>query len=136
MIRELEQSVRTLSEQIKILSINAGAHLQQSQVRNSPGPVVTSGSPMGTFNQPPQSFRHAGPPANVPQMYGPPPQPPTQQSSMQGPWFPSGIPAPQASHPALPPSTQQTPPAPSEESWDDSYLNVLGTQDTRKLREL
>jgi len=95
---------------------------------------VTSG-PMSSFNQQ-QSFRHAGPPTNVPQMYGPPPQPPTQQSTMQGAWFPPSIPAPQASHPALPPPTQQTPPAPAEETWDDSYLNVLATQDTRQLREL
>jgi len=116
------------------LSINTGTPLQQSQVRNSPAPAVTSG-PMSSFNQQ-QSFRHAGPPANVPQMYGPPPAPPAQQSGMQGPWFPSGIPAPQASHPALPPPTQQTPPAPAEEIWDDTYLNVLATQDTRQLREL
>ena len=134
MIRELEQSVRTLSEQIKILSMNIGTPLQQPQVRNSPGPIVTTGA-MGPFNQQ-QSFRHAAAPANVPQMYGPPPQPPAQQSVIQGPWFPSGIPAPQPSHPALPPPTQQTPPAPSEERWDDTYLNVLGTQDTRQLREL
>jgi hypothetical protein len=134
MIRELEQSVRTLSEQIKILSINTGMPLQQPQVRSSPGPVVTTGT-MSSYNQQ-QSFRHAGPPANVPQMYGPPPQPPAHQSSMQGSWFPSGIPAPQPSHPALPPPTQQTPPAPAEEIWDDTYLNVLGTQDIRQLREL
>ena len=134
MIRDLEQSVRTLSEQIKFLSINTGMPLQQPQVRNSPGPVVTSG-PMGPFSQQ-QSFRHGGPPVNVPQMYGPPPQQPPQQSGIQGSWFPSGIPAPQASHPALPPPTQQSPPAPSEESWDDTYLRVLGTQDIRQLREL
>ncbi|KAH9060084.1 hypothetical protein EDB87DRAFT_1562339 [Lactarius vividus] len=132
MIRELEQSVRTLSEQIKFLSINTGTPLQQPQVRGSPGPSTGPGT-MVSFNQQ-QAFRHPAPPINVPQMYGPPPpQPP--QPTMQGPWFPSGIPAPQASHPALPPPTQQTPPAPSEE-WDDTYLAVLGTQDTRQLREL
>jgi hypothetical protein len=134
MIRELEQSVRALSEQIKFLSINSVTPLQQPLVRNSPGPVA-GGSSMVPFSQQ-QSFRHVGPPVNVPQMYGPPPQPHSQQPGMQGPWFPSGIPAPQASHPTLPPPTQQTPPAPSEEMWDDTYLAVLGTQDLRQLREL
>ncbi len=134
MIRELEQSVRTLSEQIKFLTMNTGTPLQQPPVRNSPGPVSGS-NPMVPFGQQ-QPFRHAGPPVNVPQIYGPPPPPPAQQPGMQGPWFPSGIPAPQASHPALPPPTQQTPPAPSEEAWDDTYLAVLGTQDLRQLREL
>ena len=133
MIRELEQSVRTLSEQIKFLSINTGTPLQQPQVRNSPG-TVSGASSLVPFGQQ-QSFRHAGPPVNVPQIYGPPSQPPSQPG-MQGPWFPSGIPAPQASHPALPPPTQQTPPAPAEEMWDDTYLAVLGTQDLRQLREL
>ncbi|KAI0256476.1 hypothetical protein BJV78DRAFT_1164626 [Lactifluus subvellereus] len=119
MIRELEQSVRALSDQIKFLSINSGPPLQQPQARNSPGPVAST-STMVPFSQQ-QPFRHPGPPVNVPQMYGPPQQPP-QQPTMQGSWFPSGIPAPQASHPALPPPTQQTPPAPSEESWDDTYF--------------
>ncbi|KAH9079187.1 hypothetical protein EDB83DRAFT_2341178 [Lactarius deliciosus] len=132
MIRELEQSVRTLSEQIKFLSINTGTPLQQPQVRGSPGPSTGPGT-MVSFGQQ-QAFRHPAPPVNIPQMYGPPPPQPPQQA-MQGSWFPSGIPAPQASHPALPPPTQQTPPAPSEE-WDDTYLAVLGTQDTRQLREL
>jgi len=137
MIRELEQSVRSLSEQIRFLSINAGTPHQQPQVKNSPGPVATAGS-IAPFSQqqPQQTFRHAGPSVNVPQMYGPPPQPPPHQQALQASWFPSGIPAPQASHPALPPPTQQTPPAPPEEMWDDTYLNVLGTQDTRQLREL
>jgi len=137
MIRELEQSVRTVSDQIKFLSMNTGTSLQQSQVKSSPGPVASTNT-MVPFSQQ-QSFRHAGPPVNVPPLYGPPQQPsqqPPQQPSMQGQWFPSGIPAPQASHPALPPPTQQTPPAPSEETWDDTYLSVLGTQDLRQLREL
>jgi hypothetical protein len=134
MIRELEQSVRTLSEQIKFLSINTGMSLQQPPMRNSPAPV-SGANPMASFGQQ-QTFRHAGPPVNVPQIYGPPPPPPAQQSGMQGSWFSSGLPAPQASHPALPPPTQQTPPAPSEEMWDDTYLAVLGTQDLRPLREL
>ncbi|KAI0274360.1 hypothetical protein BGY98DRAFT_935899 [Russula aff. rugulosa BPL654] len=53
---------------------------------------------------------------------------PAQQPGMQGPWFSSGFPAPQGSHPALPLPTQQEPLAPSEEMWDDTYLTVLGTQ--------
>ncbi|KAI0306774.1 hypothetical protein B0F90DRAFT_1808391 [Multifurca ochricompacta] len=119
MIRELEQSVRTLSDQIKFLSINIGTPFQQPQVRNSPGPVTGAGTMVPFGQQPP--FRHAGPPVNVnvPQMAV----------------VPVGYPRSQASHPALPPPTQQTPPAPSEE-WDDTYLAVLGTQDLRQLREL
>ena len=53
---------------------------------------------------------------------------PAQQPGMRRPWFSSGIPASQAPYPALPPPTQQTPPA-SSEVWDDNYLAVLETQD-------
>ena len=137
MIRDLEQTVRALSDQIKFLSINTGTSLQQPQVRNSPGAVTGASTMVPPFSQQQAPFRHPVPPVNVSQMYGPPQQPPPQQSGMQTSWFPSGIPAPQASHPTLPPPTQQTPPAPSaEELWDDTYLNVLGTQDLRPLRDL
>jgi hypothetical protein len=130
MIRELEQSVRTLSDQIKFLSINTGMPLQQPQVRNSPGPSTGAGSLRPTTIFPPHWA--ADPCSTVVWT----PSSATATTSTQGSWFPSGIPAPQASHPALPPPTQQTPPAPSEEMWDDTYLNVLGTQDLRQLREL
>ncbi|KAF8275245.1 hypothetical protein EI94DRAFT_1825216 [Lactarius quietus] len=90
MIRELEQSVRALSEQIKFLSINTAPPLQQSQVRGSPGPSAGPGG-MVSFGQQ-QAFRHPAPPVNVTQMYGPPPPQQPPQPTMQGPWFPSGIP--------------------------------------------
>jgi hypothetical protein len=64
---------------------------------------------------------------------------PAQQPGTQGPLFSYGVPgfpAPQASYHALPPPTQQTPPIPSEDMWDDTYLALLGTQDPRQLREL
>ncbi|KAI0047956.1 hypothetical protein FA95DRAFT_1678664 [Auriscalpium vulgare] len=136
-IRDLEQSVRSLGDQIKYLSLNAS--VAASQARHSP-PASGSGTVV-PFNQ--QQYRQVGPSGGMPpQIYGPPPpqqqQLPPSQSNVHGPWFPSGIPAPQASHPALPPPAapvHHSPPAQTEE-WDDTYLAVLGTQDLRQLREL
>ena len=68
--------------------------------------------------------------------------PQTQAPPIHGSWYSSSnIAAPQASHPIAPPpppplpSSQRTPPAQVEE-WDDTYLAVLGTQDSKQLREL
>ena len=63
---------------------------------------------------------------------------------LHGAWFgQGGIAAPQASHPAAPPPppaphaplVQRTPPSKTED-WDEMYLAVLGSQDSRQLREL
>lgn len=81
---------------------------------------------------------------NYAQSHGPY-QPQQQQAPMHGPWFGPSVAAPQASHPVAPPPvpSQQanilrTPPPPPNQSeeWDDTYLAVLGSQDSRQLREL
>lgn len=66
----------------------------------------------------------------------------TQVPPIHGAWYSSpNIAAPQASHPIAPPpppplpSSQRSPATQSEE-WDDTYLAVLGTQDSKQLREL
>ena len=137
-IRDLEQSVRALSEQVKYLSLNT--------VRRSASPVGNVGAVV-PFNQQ-QHVRQVGPPPGgmQAQVYGPMPPPqqmahPPPPQGMQGQWFPTSIPAPQASHPALPPPTHpvhHTPPsqASQQEEWDETYLGVLGMQDQRALREL
>ena len=59
-----------------------------------------------------------------------------QQPGMQRQWLSA---TPPASYPALPPPTHQTPPALSQELWDDtnlSYLAMLRTQDHPQLWEL
>ncbi len=93
MISELGQSVRTFADKIKFLSINAS---HRSQVRGSPGPSTGLGTMV------PHSATLL-----LLSMYGPPQQP--SRSAMRGPWFPSGIPAPQASRPALPVPTSKRP---------------------------
>ncbi|KAI0268429.1 hypothetical protein BGY98DRAFT_1190686 [Russula aff. rugulosa BPL654] len=82
------------------------------------------------------------PGADIPPNPGMPhiPALPTQQPGTQWPWF---SPPPQAtdlcpwnpssSYPALPPPTQQTPPALSKEMWDDTYPAVLGIHDHRNF---
>jgi hypothetical protein len=146
-IRDLEQTVKMLSDQVKYLSMNNSipntpSHLLSA--RGSPTPPAPTNqqqSGMVGVNQ----YRHqAQLPAQLvqqsgyPQQHGGyqqtlPPQvlhPPTQS------WFNANIAAPQASHPAAPPPVQShTPPGPTEE-WDESYLAVLGTQELRQLREL
>lgn len=149
-IRELEQTVRALSDQVKFLSMNTSSsnfgHPMQN--RNSPGPSSNNNNML-----PPSQLSHMLQQSNLP----PPPQsyqqhtfqqPPQQQQqqppAMHGPWFGPNIAAPQASHPTAPPPLPQqgpmsraTPPASGQsEEWDDAYLLVLGSQDTRQLREL
>lgn len=150
LIRDLEQSVRVLSDQVKFLTMNAppsvpGPHvqLQHSSSPGASGPLH-QGGPIA------QSHLRQVPVTQGPTNYGQTHPPYQQQQSppnnMQGPsWYSTGIAAPQASHPLAPPppppppppQTQRSPPAQSQrEEWDDTYLAVLGTQDPRQLREL
>jgi hypothetical protein len=144
-IRDLEQNVKILSEQVKYLSLsnpasNASSHLLSS--RGSPAPPApTNQQQTGLVNQ----YRHQGQlPTQLsqqpgyPQQHGgyqqPLPPPPVLHNPQT--WFNTNIAAPQASHPAAPPPVQShTSPAPTEE-WDESYLAVLGTQELRQLRDL
>ena len=147
-IRDLEQAVKMLSEQVKYLSINSvsntPSHMLQS--RGSPAPPAPTNqqqSGLVGVNQ----YRHQGQlPAQLSQQSGYSqqhggyqqslPPPPVLHNHNPQPWFNANIAAPQASHPAAPPPVQShTPPVPTEE-WDESYLAVLGTQDPRQLREL
>ena len=144
-IRDLEQNVKILSEQVKYLSLNnptsnTPSHLLSS--RGSPAPPApTNQQQSGLVNQ----YRHqAQLPTQLPQQSGYPQQHGGYQQPLPPPpvlhnpqaWFSTNIAAPQASHPAAPPPVQShTSPAPTEE-WDESYLAVLGTQDLRQLRDL
>ncbi|TFK67911.1 hypothetical protein BDN72DRAFT_842508 [Pluteus cervinus] len=156
-IRELEHTVRTLSDQVKYLTMGSQLHhLQQQsqQAHNSPGPhIPQSQGPMTqlrTQNLPPTTQPSSG--FSLGSASFPPPQQQQQQQQQQQPppppvmhstWFPSTIAAPQASHPAtLPQPPQQTatqqdrsPPIKNEQ-WDELYLSVLHTQDAAKLRDL
>ena len=146
-IRDLEQNVKVLSEQVKYLSLNnptpnTPSHLLSS--RGSPAPSVPTNqqqSGLVGVNQ----YRHqAQLPTQLPQQSGYPHQHGGYQQPLPPPpvlhnpqvWFNTSIAAPQASHPAAPPPAQpHTPPAPTEE-WDETYLAVLSTQDLRQLKEL
>ncbi|KXN90514.1 hypothetical protein AN958_04186 [Leucoagaricus sp. SymC.cos] len=152
-IRELEHSVKMLSDQVKFLSLNTTGsmnHLQQSsQSHNSPGPLPPVQGPHGQshlrqqqnippVNPQPQNYPHS----SYSQQQPPPPhQPPPPPPAMHNAWFPPTIAAPQASHPATIP---QPPPAQQERStpqikpdeWDEVYLGVLQTQDAAKLQDL
>lgn len=142
--------MRALSDQVKYLSVNSAGHhnlLQQSQARNSPGtnvPAIQPTLPQSLNRQqnPPQmnlpSSNYGHNISNFQQQ-----QPPPQPQPLHGPWYGTGLAAPQASHPAtLPqappqqqPPSDRTPPI-KPEQWDDIYLGVLHTQDASKLREL
>lgn len=146
-IRDLEQTVKMLSEQVKYMSLNNSvsntpSHMLQS--RGSPAPPAQTNqqqSGLVGVNQ----YRHQGQlPTQLPQQSGysqqhggyPQPLPPPPSLHNPQPWFNSNIAAPQASHPTAPPPVQShTPPAPTEE-WDESYLAVLSSQDLRQLRDL
>jgi hypothetical protein len=150
LIRELEQSVRLLSDQVKFLTMNTAQSSHQVS-RASPVPSSSSQHTQGNLSQ---LLRqpHMPPAPQQPTNYAPshvpfPPQP-QQAPPMHSSWFTSNIAAPQASHPTAPPpvpaqptnmsNLNRTPPLLPQQSeeWDDTYLAVLGSQDTRQLREL
>ncbi|EPQ58070.1 hypothetical protein GLOTRDRAFT_104018 [Gloeophyllum trabeum ATCC 11539] len=145
LIRELEQNVRTLSDQVKYLSMNASLSVPSSHhaLQNRASPVPSSSqTSLPQYNQSHMrqpSLPTASQSSAYAQSHGP--YQPLGPSSVPGPWMPPNIAAPQASHPIAPPPPppppviRQTPPATNEE-WDDTYLAVLGTQDPRQLREL
>ena len=139
MIREMEQAVRSLSEQIKFMTMNMPSMSHPPPLPSHSSPSSSSSnylpagqSPMGqshhrtamgsTSNYQP-SFQQAPPPSSGlhNQWYGPnlPGPPPAQQVVQQ-----------MASQPVAPPQAQKT------EEWDDTYLAVLSTQDLKQLREL
>jgi hypothetical protein len=139
LIRDLEHSVRVLSDQVKFLTMNTTNPHHRVTSGASPAPSMTSMASQPLLRQqnlPPatQPTYTAQPHSSYPQQTQPPP--------MHGSWYASpNIAAPQASHPIAPPppppplSSQRSPPAQSEE-WDETYLGVLGTQDPKQLREL
>ncbi len=149
LIRDLEQSVRMLTDQVKYLLNHPPAPaFGQMQNRTSPGPpnaglaqsqqlsqLLGRQPNMAPLNQPSGYQAHSA--------FQQPPPPPQQPPVMHGPWFGPNIAAPQASHPTAPPPIPQqqtlpraTPPVSGQEEWDDAYLAVLGSQDVRQLREL
>ncbi|KAF8905988.1 hypothetical protein CPB84DRAFT_1705198 [Gymnopilus junonius] len=153
-IRELEHTVRALSDQVKFLSLSGAAppppihHIQAPQ---QPQATVT-GPPIPTqANINPAHLRQPNiPPANPPVAPYAQPHPPFQQQQqpvqpppLQQQWY-SPIAAPQASHPAqiqipqasIPqPQQERTPPL-KPDQWDENYLGVLHLQDPNKLRDL
>lgn len=149
LIRELEHSVRVLSDQVKFLTMNASTlSTVHHRVATSGSPVPSVPSISSIASQPlhrqlpvtqPPAYNSQPPTSSFPQQ--------TQPASMHGSWYSSPsiptIAAPQASHPLAPPppppppqiQAQRSPPMKSEE-WDDTYLSVLSTQDPKQLREL
>lgn len=137
------QSIRTLSEQIKFLTLNTATLTQSSSsnsmnTRNSPGPASSSYGPSPMSHRgatmPPMGNQHGPFPAPF-QSVPPPPPPP----SLHGQWYPN-IPGTHTTPPVVSgPPTQQAasqPTAGRPDEWDDTYLAVLGTQDLKQLREL
>ncbi|EIN07714.1 hypothetical protein PUNSTDRAFT_126674 [Punctularia strigosozonata HHB-11173 SS5] len=129
LVRDLEQSVRSLNDQVKYLSLNQGNKGSPSLSGNFNSPHTR---PMPISNPPVSSY-----PSST--THGPYIQ--QQPNLQQQPWFSQPIAAPQASHPAIPPpavatAPQQVPRPVQNDEWDDTYLTVLGTQDPQQLREL
>ncbi|KIJ60640.1 hypothetical protein HYDPIDRAFT_98194 [Hydnomerulius pinastri MD-312] len=138
LIRDLEHSVRVLSDQVKFLTLNASSS-HRLPSGSSPAPSIASmtSQPLHRQQNLPPSTQSSVYSTQAHTSYAQQPQQP-----MHGSWYSSpNIAAPQASHPIAPPppppppASQRSPPARSEE-WDDTYLAVLGTQDPKQLREL
>ena len=142
MIREMDQAIRNLSEQVKFMTMNmptAMTHPQTSlQSRSSPSSSSSNfagQSPMGQSHHRAGTLPSMGPTYPSFQQQGPPP------SAMHGPWYGPGSGMSGPTQPVGPPMAPQQPVAqqpvaPKTEEWDDTYLAVLGTQDLKQLREL
>jgi hypothetical protein len=158
-IRDLEQVVRKLSEQVKFLAMGSSPHMG---ARASPSHQQPAQQPQTGYAPPPQpqypsQLRQA--PINAPPNYPPPQQQQQQQQAqqpqqpqfsqplpqppvnMQQQWYQPPMVAPQASHPTLPPpvapqAQAPPPPAPRESEWDDTYLHVLHQESPQQLHDL
>ncbi|KAH6918752.1 hypothetical protein BKA70DRAFT_1248170 [Coprinopsis sp. MPI-PUGE-AT-0042] len=154
-IRDLDLTVRALSDQVKFLTMNLSspvnhAHHIQSVPQSQGSPAGSMQPGLGPVHRQPPQQMNTQPSSSYshPQQYGPAPPPPAPQPQpAQGPvhqqWF--GIAAPQASHPAtIPQPIPQPAPQPQAErsppikpdQWDEIYLGVLHTQNSLKLRDL
>lgn len=141
MIRDMDQTIRGLSEQIKFMTMNMPAmnHPQTSlPPRGSPSSTSSNfagQSPMNQSHHRSGTLPSMGPTYPSFQQQGPPP------SAMHGPWYGPGSGMPGPTQPVVPSMANQQPIAqppvvPKTEEWDDTYLAVLGTQDLKQLREL
>ncbi|KIK24967.1 hypothetical protein PISMIDRAFT_97707 [Pisolithus microcarpus 441] len=146
LIRELEHSVRVLSDQVKFLTMNA-SNLSTVHHRvvggGSPVPSVASMTSIAAQPLHRQQLPATQSAAYSTQAAAPSYSQATQAASIHGPWYSPTLAAPQASHPIAPPppppapASQRSPPThPQPEEWDDKYLSVLSTQDPKQLREL
>ncbi|KAG1723886.1 hypothetical protein EDB19DRAFT_1897994 [Suillus lakei] len=144
LIRDLEHSVRMLSDQVKFLSLNSAA-THRIASGGSPAPSVSN---MSSMSQGMHRSQNLPPATTQAPVYGSQSlgsfsqQPQPSQMHAHSTWYPSTIAAPQASHPIAPPQpppppplSQRSPPA-VHDAWEDTYMAVLGTQDPKQLREL
>lgn len=143
MIRDMDSAIRSLSEQIKFMTMNMPSMNHPSSMpaaRNSP-----SSSNSNYANQSPMGQSHHRsnnlPPMSSNQSYQPSfQQAPPPPSNLHNQWYGPNLPGPphgsaqQVVQQMAQPVTQ--PPAPKTEEWDDTYLAVLSTQDLKQLREL
>lgn len=147
LIRDMDQTIRAMSEQMKFISMSLPAMSQGSLGSRSSGSPSTAASATFSGGQSPMNPAHHRAPT-LPSMSSNYPPPNYQQgpppSSLHNQWY--GPPL-TGSHgngqSGLPPSAsqnvmQQPPPptGPRPEEMDDTFLAVLGTQDMKQLREL
>jgi len=139
LIRDMDQTIRAMSEQMKFLALNLPSLGQTMTTRASPSASSTATyvggqSPINAAHHRAGTLPSMG--ANYPSSFqqGPPPQPLHGQwygSSMSGNHGGQGTLPQQSSQPVMQPQS-----APRQEEVDDTFLQVLGTQDLKQLREL
>ncbi|KAH7107770.1 hypothetical protein BKA62DRAFT_684399 [Auriculariales sp. MPI-PUGE-AT-0066] len=143
-IRDMESSIKTLAEQVKVLSSSLLSSIQQAALPPPPPPP----QPQRRHSPPPahppthsqQSSGHmrqaAGPPMHGSPMYAPAGFSQTPPSQAAPNYFPAPHPTlPQTAPPPPVPYNIPTQPAVKDE-WDDVYMSVLGKNDLNALRDL
>lgn len=141
MIRDMDQAVRSLSEQIKFLTMNMPSMSHASSIPSHSSPSGSSTSYLPAGQSPMGQSHHRS--GNMPPMA---PTSTYQSSFQQGPppsgvqWYGPNLPGqshgPQQVVQQLQAQPVAAPPAPKTDEWDDTYLAVLSTQDLKQLREL
>lgn len=157
-IRELEHTVKTLSDHVKYLAMNSTGpllNLQQAPARNSPGASIPSSQPpLSQLHLRQQNQQQTAPVTSdyshklgtLPQQLQQAPQQAQPQT-----WYRPALAAPQASHPATLP---QAPPPPlpqaqprsqqteikttpdTSDTWESVFLPAVLSEDLRDLQIL
>lgn len=134
----MDQIIRSLSEQIKYLTMNMPtvSHGPPTSLASRGSPSSSSAQFVSAGQSPISQPHHRS--GNLPPIGPNFPSSSFQQGpSLHSQWYSMSAPhSAQSAVSSMGPHPLVQQPPPKSEEWDDTYLAVLGTQDLKQLREL